>query len=79
MWMGVCVLINLGASSGQMRVIPVGTAVGAKVSIHIFGAIGMGMLTLLVCLICREHLFSMPALFFAYNVAIHVGGRFAMG
>ena len=74
MWIGVCGLMNLGAFSGQMSIIPVDTTVGAEVSIHTFGAIGLGMLTLLVFLICSEHLFSMPALFFAYNAAIHVGG-----
>ena len=73
-WMGVCVFMNLGASSRQVSVIPVDAAVGAEVSIHTFEAIGVGMLTLLVFLICSEHLFSMPALFFAYNAAIHVGG-----
>ena len=61
-----------------MSVIPVDIAVGAEVSIHTFGAIGVGMLTLLVLLICSEHLFTMPALFFMYNAAIHVGG-FASG
>ena len=72
--MGVYVLMNLGVSSGQMSIIPVDTAVDAKVSIHTSGTIGVGMLTLLAFLICSEHLFSMPALFFAYNAAIHVGG-----
>ena len=72
--MGVCVLMNRGASSGQMSIIPIDTAVGAEVSIQTFGAIGVGMLTLLAFLICSEHLFLMPALSFAYNAAIHVGG-----
>ena len=76
--MGVCVLMNLDVSSGQMSIIFVDTAVGAEVSIHTFGAIGVGMLTLLAFLICSEYLFSIPALFFAYNAAIHVGG-FASG
>ena len=58
MWMGTCVLMNLGASSGQMRVIPIDTAVGAQ----------------LAFLICREHLFSIPDLFLAYMAAIHDGG-----
>ena len=61
--MGVCVLINLGASSRQMSIIPVNTTVGAEVSIHTFGAIGVMMLTVLVFLICSEHLFSIPPLF----------------
>ena len=55
--MGVCVLMNLGASSGQMSIILVNTAVGTEVSIQTFGAIGVGMLTLLAFLICSEHLF----------------------
>ena len=61
-------------SSGQMSIIPVDTAVGAEISIHIFGAIGVRIFTLLGFLICSEHLFSMPALLFMYNAAIHVGG-----
>ena len=32
--MGVCVLMNLGASSGQIITILVNTVVGAEVSIH---------------------------------------------
>ena len=78
MWMGVCVLMNLGAASRQMNIISVDTAVDAEVSIHRFGAIGVGMLRLLAFLICSEHLFSIPALFFAYIAAIHDGG-FASG
>ena len=78
MWLGVCVLINLRGSSGQMTVIPVDTVVGVEVSIHTFGAIGVGMLTQLAFLICSEHLFSMLAIFLAYNAAVHVGG-FASG
>ena len=45
-WTSVCVLMNLGASSGQMSIIPVHTAIGAEVSIQTFGEIGVGMLTL---------------------------------
>ena len=70
--------MNLGAASRQMSVIPVNTAVGAEVSIHPFGAIGVGLLTLLAFLICIEYLFSIPALFFVYIVVIHDGG-FASG
>ena len=44
--MGVCVLMNPGAPSVLMIIIPVNTAVGAEVSIHIFGAIGVWMLAL---------------------------------
>ena len=72
--MGVCVLMNLGAPSGNMSIIPVDTAVGAKASIQTFGAIGVWMITLLVFLICSEHLFLMPALSFVYNAAIHNSG-----
>ena len=58
MWVGVCVLMNLGAQSGQMNIIPVDTDVGAEVSIHTLGAIGVGMVALFVFLICREHVFN---------------------
>ena len=83
MWMGVCVLMNLGAASGQMSISPVNTTVGAEVSIHMFGNIGVGMLTLWAFLICSEHHFSIPALFFAYIAVIHnvgftIGGRGAL-
>ena len=76
MWMGVCVLIlmNLGASSGQMIIIPGDTAVGAEVSFHTLEAIDVGMVAQLVFLICREHLFSIPTLYFAYIAAICAGG-----
>ena len=74
MWMGVCVLMNLGASSEQKNIIPVDTTVGAEVSIQTFGAIVVEMLTLLAFLICSEHLFSKPAFFFAYKAAVHIGG-----
>ena len=76
--MAVCVLMNLSASSGQMSIIPVDTAVGAEVSIQTFGANGVGMLTLLAFQICREHLFLIPALFLAYKPATHISG-FASG
>ena len=74
MWMGVCVLMNLGASSGQIIIIPINTIVGAEVSSHTFGAIGVGMVPLLMSLICSEHLFSIPTLFFVYIASIHDGG-----
>ena len=72
--MGVCVLMNLGATSGQIIIIPVDTTVGAEVSIQTFGAIGVVMVELLMFLISSEHLFSIPALFFVYTGAIHDGG-----
>ena len=74
MWMGVCVLMNLGASSGQIIIIPVDTTGDVEVSIHTLGAISVGMVALLLFLICNEHLFSIPALFFAYIAVIHDGG-----
>ena len=49
MWMSDHVLMNLGASS--VSVILVNTAVSAVVSIHTFGAIGLGMPVLLAFLI----------------------------
>ena len=54
--MGVCVLMNHGACSGQIIVIPIDTIVGAGVSIDTFCAIGVEMVALMVFLICREHL-----------------------
>ena len=74
MRMGVCVLMNLGGSSGQIIIIPVNTAVGAEVSIHTLGTIVVGIVALLVFVICSEHLFSIPALFFAYIAAVHDSG-----
>ena len=72
--MGVCALMNLGASSGQIIVIPVDIIACAEVSIHTFGAISVGMVALLMSLICSEHLFSIPTLFFAYIAVIHDDG-----
>ena len=74
MWMGVCVLMTLGASSGQIIVIPADTTVCAEVSINTFGAIGVGKVELLVFLICSEHPFSIPYFFFVYIAVIHDGG-----
>ena len=64
----------LGASSGLIIFIPGNTTVGADVSIHTLGAIGVGMVVLLMFLICSEHLCSIPTLFFAYKAVIHDGG-----
>ena len=72
--MGVCVLMNLGASSGQIIIIPVNADVSPEVSIHILRAIGVGMVALLVFLICGEDLLTIPALFFAYIAAIRDDG-----
>ena len=72
MWMGDYILMNLGTSSGQIIIISGNIAVGA--SIHTFGAIGVGMVALLVFPISSGHLFSIPALFFTYIAVIHDGG-----
>ena len=48
---------------GQMSVILAGTAAGVEVIIPTFGAMDVGMLTLLALLTCREHLFWIPSLF----------------
>ena len=74
MWMSVFVLVNLGASLGQIIIIPGDTAVGADVSFHTLGVIGVGMLALLVVLICSENLISIPALLLVYMAVIHDGG-----
>ena len=55
--MGVCGVITLGASPGHMSVTLAGAAAGEEVIIHIFVAMGVGTLTLLAFLTCREHLF----------------------
>ena len=61
MWMGVYGMMDLGASPGQMSIIPDGTAAGGEVITQTFRAIDVGMLTLLAFLICSEHLFLMQA------------------
>ena len=50
-------MTDVGASPGQMSVIPDGTAVVGEVILQTFGAIDVGMLTLLAVLICSEHVF----------------------
>ena len=72
--MGVCGVIVLGASSGQMSVILAGTAAGEEVIIHTFGTMDVGLLMLLTLLICREHLFCILSLSLAYRADTHVGG-----
>ena len=52
-------MTDLGASPGQMSVIPDGTAVVSEVITQTFGAIDVNMLILLAFLICSEHLFYM--------------------
>ena len=72
--MGVCGMMDLGASSGQMSIIPGDTAAGAEVNTQTFGAIDVGMLTLLTFPIYSEHLFSMLALSLEYKADTHDGG-----
>ena len=67
-------MMDLGASSGQMSIIPHDTAVGVEVIIQAFGVIDVGMVTLLAILICSEHLFLMLALALVYKAVICVGG-----
>ena len=74
MWMGVCVLMNLGVSLGEMIIILINITVGDEVSIYTFGTIDVGMVALLAFLIYSKHHFSIPALISAYIAAIHDGG-----
>ena len=76
--MDVCGMMDLGASSGQMSVIPDDTAAGGEVITQTFRTIDVGMHTLLAYLICSEHLFLMLVLSLAYKADIHIGG-FASG
>ena len=72
--MGVCGVIVLGATSGQMGVIPAGTAAIDEFIIQTFGAMDAGMLMLLAFLTCMEHLLYILSLSLAYRVDTHVGG-----
>ena len=72
--MGVCGMMDLGDSPGQKSIIPDDTAVGGEGIIQTFGAIDVGMLTLLAFLICSEHLSLMLAVSLMYNIDIHVDG-----
>ena len=67
-------MTDLGASPGQISVIPEGTAVVGKVIIQKFGAMDVGMLMMLAFLICSEHLFWMLSLSLAYKADTQVGG-----
>ena len=53
---------DLGASSGQISIIPVNIDSGTEVSINTLGAIGVEMVALFIFLSYREHLISIPAL-----------------
>ena len=72
--MAVCGMTDLGASPGQMSVNPDGTAAVGEAIIQTLGAIDVGMLMLLACLICSEHLFLMLALSLVYKADTKVGG-----
>ena len=67
-------MMDLGASPGQMSIIPDDSAVGGEVIIQTFGVIDVAMLTLLAFLICSEHPFLMLAVFLVYKADIHVDG-----
>ena len=69
-----CGMMDLGASPGQMSVIPDDTATGGGVIIQTFGVIVVGMLTLLAFPFCSEHLFLMLTLSLVYKAVIHAGG-----
>ena len=56
-WMEVCGVRTLGASPGQMSMILAGATAGEEVIMHAFGAMDVGMLTLLAILTWREHPF----------------------
>ena len=58
-------LINFGAWSGQIRVMPSESDSVVEVNIHRFEATGVGMVALWVFLICREHQHVIPVLFLA--------------
>ena len=72
--MGVCGVTDLGASPGQMNVIPEGTTVVGEVIIQTGGAMDVGMLMLLAFLICRKHLFRILSLSLTYRADTQVGG-----
>ena len=55
--------MDVGARSGQIRVIPSESDSGVEVNIHRFEVIGIGMVVLHVFLICREHQRSILPLF----------------
>ena len=55
-----------------MTFIPVDTTVGPEVRIHTFGAIGVGMLTVLAFPICSQLLLSIMAWFLVYIAVIHI-------
>ena len=71
MWMGFSRVVDLVATSGQMRVVLV---IAAEVRIHTFGAIDVGMMILLVFMIWSEHLMLMLTVFLAYKAVIQDGG-----
>ena len=72
--MGVCGMMDLGASPGQMSVIHDGTAVDGDIINQTLGVIVVDVLTLLDFLICSEHFLLMLALSLVYKAYIQVGG-----
>ena len=66
-------MADLGASLGQMSVIPDCTAAVGEIIIQTLGAIDVGMLILLAFLIRSEYLFWMLALSLAYKSDTQVG------
>ena len=67
-------MMDLDTPSGQMSVIPDGTAAVGEVIIQTLGTIDVGMLPLLSFLICSEHLFWIITLSLVYKADIQVGG-----
>ena len=55
-------MMNLGASSGQINIIPVDFNLVVEVTIHRLGAISVVMVALLTFGTCREYSISIPAL-----------------
>ena len=67
-------MTDLGAFPQQMSVIPEGVADVGEVIIQTFGAMDVGMLTLIASLICSEHLFWILSLSMAYKADTQVSG-----
>ena len=66
--------IGLCFSPEQTRLSVVHTAEDAGVNIQTFGAIGEGILTSEVILICNEDMAEIPAVFLAYRAVMQDGG-----
>ena len=72
--MGVCGMMTLVASLGEMSVILTGAFAGDEVVINTFEAIDVSMLMLLGFMTCRQHLFWILFLYLAKRDDKHVGG-----